>query len=127
MLHGVSIGTGIVVPLAARHPVRGLVLECPLSSVADVAQDAWPFLPVRLLLRDRFDSVAVAPRVRCPVLVVCGGRDEIVADRHVRRLVEAFPAAPTVARLEQAGHNDLSAWPGYESAILDFVSRLPRP
>lgn len=123
VLHGVSIGAGIAVPLAAAHPVRGLVLECPFSSLADVAQGTYPFLPARWLLKDRYDNVASAPRVRCPVLVVCAGRDEIVASRHTQRLVEAFPTPPTVVRADAAGHNDLPGWPRYEPTVLDFVRR----
>jgi pimeloyl-ACP methyl ester carboxylesterase len=127
VLHGVSIGSGIVVPLAAKHPVRGLVLECPFSSLCDVAQETYPFLPCRWLLRDRYDNVAAAPGVRCPVLLVYGGRDEIVSERHSRRLVEAFETPTTVARAEDFGHDDLPTWPPYEATVLDFVSRIGRP
>jgi uncharacterized protein len=124
VLHGVSIGTGIVVPLAAKHAVRGLVLECPFSSLADVAQSSYPFLPVRWLLRDRYDNAAAAPGVRCPVLVVCAGRDEIVSERHTRKLVEAFSTPPTYVRAEGAGHNDLAFWARYDATIFDFVAGL---
>jgi len=127
VLHGVSIGAGIAVPLAAAHPVRGLILECPFSSLADVAQETYPFLPVRWLLRDRYDNVAAARGVRCPVLIVCAGRDEIVSDRLTRRLVEAFPSPPTVTRVDDARHNDVPLWARYDATIVDFAKTARRP
>ena len=63
VLHGVSIGCGVVLPLAAKHRVRGVVLQSPFSSLASVAKEHFGFLPVGWILRDRYDNLAGAPGV----------------------------------------------------------------
>lgn len=122
---GVSIGTGVAVPLAAGHPVRGLILESPFTSLVDVAADHFPFLPCGWLIRDRFDSVSAAPRVRCPVLILHGTRDRTIPPDHARRLAAAFSPAPTLRWFEGADHNDLSVSSGHDEAIGEFLRRLP--
>src|SRR5215813_5676372 len=54
VLWGFSLGSGVAVALAADHPVGRLILEAPYTSIADIAADAFPFLPVRHLIKDRF-------------------------------------------------------------------------
>lgn len=125
VLHGVSIGCGIAVPLAAKRKVRGLVLESPFTSLCDAAHAVYPFLPCRLLLRDRYDNLAAAPLVTCPVLVLHGTADAIVPVEQGRRLAAAFPRPATLRTLEGAGHNDLSFHPEYDAAIGEFFRSLP--
>ncbi|GAA3531647.1 hypothetical protein AFL01nite_20810 [Aeromicrobium flavum] len=54
---GESIGSGVVAALQARHPPAGVVLRSPFTALADVGAHHYPWLPVRLLLRDRFPVV----------------------------------------------------------------------
>jgi uncharacterized protein len=125
VLHGISIGAGLAVPLAAKRPVKGLVLESPFTSLADAANAAYPYLPCRLLLRDVYDNLGSAPRVTCPVLVLHGTADEIVPIEQGRRLAAAFPRGATLRVADGAGHNDLSFWPGYAPAVAEFLASLP--
>ncbi|MGE5616113.1 MAG: alpha/beta hydrolase, partial [Bacillota bacterium] len=60
VLHGRSLGTGVAVAVAAARPVRGVVLTSPFGSARDIAVEAYPWLPVRWLLRHPFDSRALA-------------------------------------------------------------------
>jgi uncharacterized protein len=125
VLHGVSIGCGVAVPLAAGRPVKGLILESPFTSLADAAHAVYPYLPCRLLLRDRYDNVDSAPRVACPVLVMHGTADEIVPVEQGRRLAAAFPKPATLCLVEGGSHNGLTFWPGYDPAIASFMRSLP--
>jgi pimeloyl-ACP methyl ester carboxylesterase len=122
---GVSIGAGLAVPLAARHPVRGLILESAFTSLPDAAGEHYPFLPCRLLLKDRYDNLEAAARVTCPVLLLHGTSDRTVPVAHAHRLAAAFPRAPTLGLAEGFDHNDLSAWSGYEPALDRFLDGLP--
>lgn len=124
VLVGVSIGSGIAVPLAARAPVRGLILEGAFTSLADMAQAHYPFLPCGLLLKDRYDNLAAAPRVTCPVLLLHGVEDRIVPAPHAERLARAFPTPPTLHQVPGFGHNDLGLWPAYASTLRTFLHRL---
>jgi uncharacterized protein len=122
---GVSIGSGIAVPLAARHPVRGLILQSAFTSLVDAASAHYPFLPCGLLLHDRYDNLAAAARVRCPVLILHGSADRTVPAGQAQRLAAAFPRAPTLRLAEGYDHNDISEWPGYEAALEQFLDALP--
>lgn len=102
---GRSLGSAVALALAAEQPPHGLVLETPFTSVPDLARAHYPLLPVGWLLRSRFDSLARAPRVRVPTLVIEAREDEIVPRRLVDVLYDALPNP--AGRLRLAGtHND---------------------
>jgi pimeloyl-ACP methyl ester carboxylesterase len=94
---GRSLGTGPAVHLAASRPVQRLVLLVPFDSLLAVARHAMPWLPVDLLLRDRWDAAAEAPRVQAPTILVAAANDLVVPARHARALQRAF--SPGVAEL----------------------------
>ncbi len=124
VLHGVSIGCGVVLPLAAKHRVRGVVLQSPFSSLASVAKEHFGFLPVGWILRDRYDNLAAAPGVSCPVLLVHGEADREVPCDHSRRLAAALDGRSTLVLAPRFGHNDLESWPGYWPALNSFLASL---
>ena len=99
--------------LATERPPAALVLRSPFASLAEVGRRHYPVLPVSLLLRDRYDSAALAGRLDA-LLVVAGGRDEIVPASHSRRLFDAAPQPKRLVVLDGADHNDdeLLAGPG---------------
>jgi len=119
---GRSLGSAVATRLAATKPVRRLVLVTPFDSIVSLAGGLFPFLPVRLLVADRFETVADAPRIAVPTLVVTAGRDEVVPTAHTRRLLAAFPPGISTERaFPAAGHNDISADPDYLEAIGRFL------
>jgi len=97
VLSGQSVGTGVAVTLAARGWGTHLLLVSPYTSLPDVGARDLPFLPVRLLMRDRFDSLGRAPDVTIPVLVVHGTNDEVIPYDLGERLAGAFPSARFVS------------------------------
>ena len=78
ILFGESLGSGIAVQVAAEHKVGGLVLDSPYTSLTDVAAGRFPFLPVRLAMLDRYDSVSRIRTLSAPLLIFHGDRDEVV-------------------------------------------------
>jgi uncharacterized protein len=108
---GWSLGAAVAVQLAARHPERlaGLALLEPWTRLADVAAVHFPLPFLHGRLAGHFDSLAAAPALGLPVLVVHGARDAIIPVEQGERLAAAFPAARWV-RVEPAGHNDLLAF-----------------
>jgi pimeloyl-ACP methyl ester carboxylesterase len=121
---GRSLGSAVAVRLAATKPVRRLVLVTPFDSILALARRLFPFLPVRLLLADPFESVKDAPRITVPTLVIAAGADSVVPPPHTRRLLEAFrDGIATEVVFPHAGHDDVSIAPEYREAIRQFLER----
>lgn len=124
VLFGRSLGSGVVVPVAAQREVRGVVLVTPYDSIVSVAKGHYPFAPVSLLARHRFDSMAHAPHVRAPLLVMSAGQDAIIPVAHQRRLYDAWGGPKTWHPADDAGHEDVSARADYWPAIGRFLESL---
>ena len=122
-IHGRSLGTGVAIALAAQSPARCVVLTSPYASALDIAREAYPWLPVRLLMRNPFESDKRAPRVKSPALVLIGEADDVIAPRHSRRLASLLGGPVEIASFPGFGHNDLSLNPGYDAAIRAFLDR----
>ena len=121
VLYGESLGAGVAVKMAAEHPVAGVVLEAPYTSIADVAQAHYWFLPARWLVPDKWDVAARIGQVSAPVLVVHGAADRVIPVRFGRR-VFALAAEPKAALFHpRAGHNDLWAYPEVVARVIAFV------
>lgn len=114
LLLGESLGSGVACALAAERPTQtaGLLLITPFPSLADVAAVHYPFLPVRLFLRDRYDAAAALRRFSGPLAVVTAGADEVVPARLGRSLWQQYDGPKRL--FEQAGrtHNTLDLDPG---------------
>jgi pimeloyl-ACP methyl ester carboxylesterase len=121
---GRSLGSGVAVHLAAHKPVAGVVLAAPYESLEAVAARAYPFLPVRWLLRHRFDSLTLAPAIRAPLLVVAAERDSIIPPEHARRLHDAWAGSRQWVLLKGSGHNDIDDYPEYWNSVAKFLSNL---
>lgn len=119
---GRSLGSGVAVQLAAQRPVQRLALVTPFDSVERVASHFYPWLPVRWLLKDKFDSLTHARGVTVPVMVLSAGRDQVVPAENTRRLIECFaPGQMTQREFPEAGHDDIAGEPGYATALGDFL------
>jgi pimeloyl-ACP methyl ester carboxylesterase len=103
---GHSLGSGVAMAMAAEGRCTQLLLLSPFTSIADVAADRYPFLPVRLMLRDPWDSAARASRVRVPTWIVHGDADDVVDVSYGRRLAATIPNARYVERAGK-GHVDV--------------------
>lgn len=125
VLYGQSLGTAAAVDVASREGCGALVLESGLSSAGDMAGAIMPWLPrfARRLTKNKFDSVGKLPRVRCPVLVAHGDRDEIIPVWQGRKLFDAAPEPKRLQIIGGAGHNDLSIVGGerYIDSLADFI------
>ena len=118
---GRSLGSGVAVQLAAEREVRRLVLVTPFDSLVNVARSHFRWLPVGLLMLDRFDSAGRAPSIDAPVLVVIAELDEVVPRARSDALVDAFRRPPSVVVLAGARHNDIDLDPRYARALGEFI------
>ena len=111
VIYGESIGSGVAVRLAAQVSASALVLEAPMASAVDVASRHYPFLPVRLLLRDSYRSIDRIAAIDMPLLVIHGTNDAIIPIESGKLLFEAAVEPKQFAAIEGAGHNDLPLFP----------------
>ena len=123
VLYGESLGSGVAVAMAGEHEVAALLLEAPYSSIADVAASYYGYLPVRWLIKDKFDSMARIGAVSAPFLVVHGERDEVIPNVFGQRLFEAANEPKTLRIIPGAQHNNLFAAGGRDAA-LEFLEGL---
>ena len=106
VLMGRSLGGAVAVELAAGEGAKGLVLESTFSSVPDVAAAIYPWLPVRLLIRNRFDAAAKIRNYHGPLLQSHSHKDEIIHYVFGRKLFDAANEPKQFLELKDAGHND---------------------
>jgi uncharacterized protein len=122
-LHGRSLGSGVAVQVAASRPVSCVILTSPFDSALDVARAIYGWLPVGLLMRHPFDSLARAPQVHVPALVLVGAADTLIPPSHSRRLADAWGGPVERVILEGTGHNDVHLHAAYAPAIRGFLER----
>lgn len=119
---GRSLGSGVAVQLAAQRPVAGVILVAPFDSLVEVGKRHYPFLPVDWMLRHRFDSAALAPKIAAPLLCIVAAHDEIIPAEHAKRLYDAWGGEKRWVELEGASHNDTDGMPAYWRSIRKFLS-----
>jgi fermentation-respiration switch protein FrsA (DUF1100 family) len=137
VLVGESLGGGVASRLAAEvclagTPPAGLILKSTFSSLADVGSYHYPWLPVRLLLTERFPSIDRIHQTTCPILMIHGTEDLVVPEEYGRRLFDAAPPLSregipkTFVELRGAGHNDILflARDQYRAAVETFLERI---
>jgi uncharacterized protein len=120
---GESLGGAVAVDLARRNAPAVLVLRSPFTSLADVGRVHYPWLPVGLLLRDRYPSADRVDAVDAPVLVVAGGEDRIIPPEQSRALYEAASEPKQLVVLPGLDHNDRELFVGRDvmGAITGFI------
>jgi len=125
-LWGESLGCGVAAAVAANSPVpvAGLVLVTPWDSLTDLAQSLYWYLPVRLLLRDRFDSVKNLQGFNKPVAVVMALQDEIIPAARTLRLFQSLNQPKHLWKFPSAGHNSWPTDPDAEwwGEVMRFIS-----
>ena len=97
------------------------MLVTPFDSLQRVAQEAYPFAPVSLLLKDRYESWRVAGQVHCPVLVLRAGDDQVIAPARTAALVASFATPPEEWVIPGTGHNSIQEDPAYQRALTAFL------
>ena len=78
ILYGESLGTGVATELGQDNSFAGIILESPFTSIADAAKIYYPYLPIDLLIKDRYDSLKKIENIRIPILVMHGKKDDVV-------------------------------------------------
>ena len=105
--YGESLGSGVAVRIAAELPVAGVILDAPFTSVVDLAAAAYPFLPVRLLLIDRYETTKYIASVKVPLLILHGERDSVVPVAMGREVARLANEPKRLVTFPNGYHSDL--------------------
>jgi hypothetical protein len=126
-LLGESLGAGVAAAVAKNSPVDvdGLILVTPWDTLLAVARGKFPWLPVRLFLTDRYDTVENLKSFAGRTAIIAAERDDIIPINHALALYQSLPGNKRMWTIKAAGHND---WPGFIDAsywkeVTDFITR----
>ena len=78
ILYGESLGTAIAVDLAKEFDFSGIILESPFTSMINLAKKYYPYLPIKLILKDKYETIRKLDKINSPILIMHGGKDTIV-------------------------------------------------
>ena len=103
VIYGWSLGSAVAVALAADVPAAAVILEGAPASIVSIGQQRYPWFPLRMMIRNPFDSIARIDRVRAPLLFLHSPEDDIVPIDEGRRLYERAPNPKTFVEV-RGGH-----------------------
>jgi len=114
LLIGRSLGSGVAVQIASKHAVEGLILVTPYDSVQALAAMHFKYVPVQMLLRDKFESWKYVPQIASPTLLIAAEHDEVIPREHTSNLFSHFTKGVAVLKtVPGTGHNDIANSPEY--------------
>ncbi len=120
---GESLGAAVAVRLAVQRQIKALIIEAPFVSTMDVAKAVYWWLPIDLLMKDRFETIKIINKVSVPLLVIHGDMDEVTNVGQGRKVFEKAGNPKTLKIVEGATHNGLfvqSTW----QLEAEFIARL---
>lgn len=89
ILYGESLGTGVSIEMALKYrKIKNLILEAPYTSIEQKGIERYPWLPVRILIKDRFDSISKIKKIKTPTLVIHGKQDRTIPVLHGKRILD---------------------------------------
>lgn len=122
VIYGWSLGSAVAVNLAAQVPASALVLEGAPDSLVEIGRGVYPWIPVRLVMRNPFDSIAKLPSIAAPVLFIHSPEDAVIPIEHGRRLHAAARSPSTFVEV-RGGHVSAASLDGtvFFGAIQRFL------
>lgn len=128
IIYGESIGAAVAIELASRHSPAALIAEGAFTALYDVAADIYPYLPVKLLARVRYESIDKVGGIDCPKLFIHSPADDLVPYEQGRALFEAA-RPPKQFLATRGGHNDggFLVDREYVAAVRHFVDQVLEP
>ena len=122
VIYGESLGTVVAVELSRNLRIHALILEAPYSSILDLAAHHYFYLPTRLLLKDKYDSVNKIKDITSPVYFIHGKQDRIIPIKYSKKLFDAAPEPKDFLLITSGGHNNLYDF-GVSQNVIKFIDQ----
>ncbi len=122
-LFGRSLGSGVACFVAAEREVDRLVLITPYDSVESIARDRYPFFPLSLMIKDKYDSLRSVPHIKAKTIMLIAENDTMIPKRHAYHLAAQFPKDQiTVHEIQGCHHNNIAETEAYHSILKEFFN-----
>lgn len=125
-LYGESLGTGIAVQTAAVVPVAGVILDAPYTSIVEVGARTFFYLPLNLLMEDRYETKNYIATINTPLLILHGVRDHVIPVDMGRRLYALAREPKRLVEFPEGRHIDLDRYGGAD-VVKEWIEALRRP
>ena len=112
IIYGESLGTGIATEVAQNKKFAGIILESPFTSMVDAGSSKYPIFPIKLLLKDKYESNKKIKNIKSPILVMHGEEDKIVPFYMGKKIFEL------------ANEPKYSYFPKYDDHMMEFNKEL---
>ena len=123
VVYGESLGSGVAVELGTKYQFLSIVLEAPFTSIEDIAKKRYRIYPVKFLVKDKFDNYSKIDKLKSPLLILSGKKDEIVPHKHSIKLFEKAKVNKKCVFVDEAIHNNLYDF-GIEKDVINFNLKL---
>ena len=112
IIYGESLGTGIATEIAQNKNYAGVILESPFTSMIEAGSSKYPIFPIKLLLKDKYESNKKIKNIKSPILIMHGEQDRIVPFRMGKKLYEL------------ANDPKYSYFPKYDDHMMEFNKEM---
>ena len=121
-LYGESLGCGIAAKLSSENAFAATILEAPYTSIADIAQHHYWYLPAKWLVLDRYDILGIINNIKSPLMVLHGEKDNVINIEFGKKVFDAASEPKEALFVPNAGHNNLFEF-NVDEKILRFLEK----
>ena len=122
IIYGESLGTGIATQISQNKNFAGLILETPFTSMVEAAKNFYPYIPVGLILKDKYKNDEKMKNINIPLLIMHGEKDNIINITLGKKVFDSAPEPKQALYIPNAGHNNLFDFNLYEK-IFRFLKK----
>ncbi len=123
VIYGESLGSGVAVELGIKYHFLSVVLEAPFTSISDIAKKRYKIYPTKLLVKDKFDNLSKIDKLKSPLLILSGKKDEIVPHSHSLELLNKAKVIKKGVFIDEAIHNNLYDF-NIEKEVIAFILKI---
>ena len=123
IIYGESLGTAVATEIAQNKNFAGIILESPFTSMIDAGKNKYPYLPVRLLLKDKYESNKKIKNIKSPILIMHGKVDTLVPFDMGKKMYE-LANEPKIFYSQEYGDHMVDYDEKLLSALKKFIQSL---
>jgi len=123
VIYGESLGSGVAVELGKKYEFASVILEAPFTSVSDIAHQRYKIFPTKFLVKDKFNNIEKINKLKSPLLIISGKKDEVVPHIHSQILFQEAKVLKESVFIDEAMHNNLYDF-DIEKKVISFTLKV---